>query len=62
MPFSQENIEGVYTRKFDGNGPGLHISIIYSKINHAKIEVKSKKGVGLTFRVILRKFTGDENG
>jgi PAS domain S-box-containing protein len=60
--FSQEDIEGVYTRKFDGNGLGLHISKIYAKINHAKIEVESKKGVGSTFRVVLRKFTGEENG
>ena len=55
--FSQEDIEGVYKRKFDGNGLGLHIAKLYAEINHAKIEVASKKGVGSTFRVILNKFT-----
>ena len=51
-PFTQE--EQGYTRKFDGNGLGLALSMEYARINNAKIEVISTKGKGSTFRVIFQ--------
>ncbi len=59
--FSQEDIEGVYKRKFDGNGLGLHIAKSYAEINKAKIKVESKKGVGSTFTVIFKKYKENLN-
>jgi len=48
-PFSQE--EQGYTRKFEGNGLGLALVKKYCEINNADISVKSKKGVGSTFKI-----------
>ncbi len=50
-PFSQEDMG--YSRKFDGNGIGMALVKTYCKLNNAKIEVESKKGVGSTFRVFF---------
>ncbi len=52
-PFSQEE-EG-YSRKFEGNGLGLALTKKYIELNKADIIVKSKKGDGTTFTVILNK-------
>lgn len=51
-PFSQET-QG-YTRNFDGNGLGLALVKKYCDINNASIKVESEKGVGSTFRIILK--------
>ncbi len=53
-PFSQEE-EG-YSRKFEGNGLGLALTKKYIELNNAGINVKSKKGEGTTFTVILNQF------
>ena len=50
-PFSQE--EQGYTRSFEGNGLGLALVKNYCNMNNAEIKVKSKKGVGTTFKVIF---------
>ncbi len=52
-PFSQEE-EG-YSRKFEGNGLGLALTKKYIELNEAEIKVKSKKGEGSTFTVVLNK-------
>ncbi len=52
-PFSQEE-EG-YSRKFEGNGLGLALTKKYIELNNADIIVKSKKGDGTTFTVILNR-------
>jgi PAS domain S-box-containing protein len=49
--FSQEEMG--YTRKYEGNGIGLTLVKTYCKLNNAKIEVESKKGIGSTFRVLF---------
>jgi len=53
-PFSQEE-EG-YSRKFEGNGLGLALTKKYIELNNADIKVKSKKGEGSTFTVVLNQF------
>jgi signal transduction histidine kinase len=52
-PFSQE--EQGYTRRFEGNGLGLALVYKYCQLNNIKVEVKSEKGVGSTFKLILDK-------
>lgn len=49
--FSQED-QG-YARKFEGNGLGLALVKKYCDINNASISVKSVKGEGATFTIIL---------
>jgi len=51
-PFSQE--EQGYSRSFDGNGLGLSLVKKYCEYNDATIEVKSKKGMGSTFKVTFQ--------
>ncbi len=51
-PFSQED-DG-YTRKFEGTGLGLALTKKYIDLNNAELKVKSKKGEGSTFTIILR--------
>lgn len=50
-PFSQED-DG-YTRKFEGTGLGLALTKKYVELNNADLKVKSKKGKGSTFSIIL---------
>ncbi|MDP4195841.1 MAG: ATP-binding protein [Bacteroidota bacterium] len=50
-PFSQE--EQGYTRRFEGNGLGLALVKHYCEINNASVEVKSEKGKGTSFKVII---------
>ena len=50
-PFSQED-DG-YTRKFEGTGLGLALTKKYIELNSAELKVKSKKGEGTTFSIIL---------
>ncbi|MGE5352645.1 MAG: ATP-binding protein [Syntrophothermus sp.] len=50
-PFSQE--EQGYTRRFEGNGLGLALVKKYVEMNGARIEVRSRKGEGSTFKVIF---------
>lgn len=52
-PFLQE--EGGYTRKFDGNGLGLALVRRYCELNNAELRVRSRKGEGTTFTVVLQK-------
>lgn len=52
QPFSQE--EQGYSRSFDGNGLGLSLVKKYCEYNDATIEVKSKKGMGSTFKVTFQ--------
>ena len=49
--FTQE--EQGYTRRYEGNGLGLAIVKKYCEFNNAQIEVKSKKNVGSTFRILF---------
>ncbi len=49
--FSQE--EQGYKRKFEGNGLGLALVKKYVDIMHGRITVKSKKGKGTTFTLIV---------
>ncbi len=51
QPFSQE--DGGYTRKFEGTGLGLALTKKYTELNNAELKVKSKKGEGSTFSIIL---------
>lgn len=51
QPFSQE--EQGYTRRFEGNGLGLALVSKYAQMNSARIEVKSKKGEGSSFKVVF---------
>ncbi len=51
-PFTQE--EQGYTRKFEGNGLGLALINAFCKLNNAKIDVKSQKGVGSSFTVTFK--------
>lgn len=44
MPFTQE--EQGYTRRFEGNGLGLALTKKYCELNHAEIDIQSKKGLG----------------
>jgi PAS domain S-box-containing protein len=53
-PFSQEEIG--YSRKFEGNGLGLALTRKYFELNKADINVKSKKGEGTTFTILLKLF------
>ena len=48
-PFSQE-VQG-YTKKYDGTGLGLALVRKYCELNNVRIDVKSKKGVGSTFKI-----------
>ena len=50
-PFSQE--ETGYRRKYEGNGLGLALTKKFVELNHAAIEVKSRKGYGTKFLVIF---------
>lgn len=50
-PFRQE--EQGYSRRFEGTGLGLSLVKNYCEINNIKIEVKSEKGVGTTFKLIF---------
>lgn len=50
-PFSQE--EQGYTRRFEGNGLGLALVKKYAELNGARIDVKSLKGEGSSFKVIF---------
>ncbi|HEX2866245.1 MAG TPA: PAS domain-containing sensor histidine kinase [Ignavibacteriales bacterium] len=50
-PFSQE--EQGYTRRFEGNGLGLALVKKYAEMNGARIDVKSLKGEGSSFKVIF---------
>ncbi len=52
-PFSQEEMG--YTRKYDGNGIGLSLVKNYCKFNNARIDVKSKKNKGTTFKITFLK-------
>ncbi|MGK9369228.1 LytS/YhcK type 5TM receptor domain-containing protein [Melioribacter sp. Ez-97] len=52
-PFTQE--ETGYTRLYDGNGLGLALVQKYCQLNKAVIDVKSKKGEGSVFSVLLNK-------
>ncbi len=52
-PFSQE--EQGYTRKFEGNGLGLALVKKYCELNHAQIDVESKKGKGSNFKVTFQR-------
>ncbi len=49
--FSQE--EQGYTRSYDGNGLGMALVKKYCDIVSADISVKSKKGKGTTFTLII---------
>ena len=51
-PFSQED-DG-YTRKFEGTGLGLALTKKYIELNDAELKVKSKKGEGSIFSVVLK--------
>lgn len=51
--FSQE--DSGYTRKYDGNGIGLALVKEYCKLNNAKVEVESEKGVGTLVRVTFQR-------
>lgn len=51
-PFTQED-DG-YTRRFEGTGLGLALTKKYIELNDAELKVKSKKGEGSTFSVILK--------
>ncbi|MFA3783900.1 sensor histidine kinase [Melioribacteraceae bacterium 4301-Me] len=51
-PFVQE--ERGYSRTYEGNGLGLALVKKYCELNNANIEVESEKGIGSTFRVILK--------
>lgn len=53
-PFVQED-QG-YSRSYEGNGLGLTLVKKYCDLNHATIEVESRKNVGSAFKVI---FTND---
>ncbi len=48
-PFSQEDSGD--TRRYEGNGLGLALSKVYCDLNNIKIDVKSKKGFGTTFKL-----------
>ena len=50
-PFSQE-VQG-YTKKYEGTGLGLALVRKYCELNNAWIDVRSKKGVGSTFKIIF---------
>jgi signal transduction histidine kinase len=50
-PFSQE-VQG-YTKKYDGTGLGLALVRKYCELNNAWIDVKSKKGIGSTFKILF---------
>lgn len=52
--FSQE--EQGYTRTYDGNGLGLALVKKYCDTINAKITIKSKKGEGTTFRLVIPSF------
>ena len=52
-PFSQE--EQGYTRKFEGNGLGMSLVKRYCDLISAQISVKSEKGKGTEFTVLLPK-------
>jgi len=51
MPFTQE--EQGYSRRFEGNGLGLSLVKKYCDLNHAEIDIQSKKGEGTTVTVIF---------
>ncbi len=53
QPFTQEEVG--YSRKFDGNGLGLALTKKYLEINNANINVKSIKGKGTTFTVLMNR-------
>jgi signal transduction histidine kinase len=50
-PFAQE--DRGYARKFEGNGLGLTLVKKYCELISARIQVKSKKGIGSTFTIKL---------
>ncbi len=52
-PFAQE--EQGYTRRYEGNGLGLTLVKEYCELNDASVTVKSKKGVGTSFKVTFKK-------
>lgn len=52
-PFTQEEVG--YSRKFDGNGLGLALTKRYLEMNHSDISVKSTKGKGTTFTILLKR-------
>src|SRR5690606_13763675 len=60
--FAQE--ETGYSRKFEGNGLGLSLTKKYIELNSGEITVKSKKGEGTTFTVVLNSLIqkGKEHG
>ncbi len=58
QPFTQEEIG--YSRKFDGNGLGLALTKKYLEINNAGITVKSIKGKGTTFTVLMNRNNSTE--
>ena len=49
MPFTQE--EQGYSRRFEGNGLGLSLVKKYCDLNHAEIDIQSKKDEGTTVTV-----------
>jgi PAS domain S-box-containing protein len=51
--FSQE--ETGYSRKYEGTGLGLALVKNYCELNNASIDVKSKKNIGTTFIITLKK-------
>lgn len=51
-PFSQEEMG--YVRKYEGNGLGLALVKHYMDINDTKIEIKSKKDKGTTFKLFFK--------
>lgn len=51
-PFTQED-EG-FTRQFEGNGLGLALAKKYCDLNRARIEIKTEKGKGSTFSVVMQ--------
>ena len=50
-PFTQE--EGGINRRYDGTGLGLALVKKYADLNHAEIRVKSTKGHGTKFTIVL---------
>ncbi len=53
QPFTQEEVG--YSRKFDGNGLGLALTKKYIEINNGTITVKSSKGKGTTFTILMNR-------
>ncbi len=50
-PFTQE--QHGYTREYDGNGLGLTLVKKFCEINNSQIDVKSIKGKGSTFKIVI---------